>query len=525
MVKIGHASINEKNTISGGKAGDNNTKEVCFRSWYNKPWSYVLRPKDKNIAEKMAKACEDGCMNDCIGYSQPHRNSLKQQAKLCGMDLSRIKTDCECDCSSFMTVCAECAGIAIPYNGTNAPTTSTMKDAFISTKYFQLLTDDKYLTNDKYLQRGDILVAIGKHTIMVLENGELSNTTNVDTIITPTNLVVDLSVSQGNVDFVKLKSSGIKRVILRSTTKNLQPDVKFKEYLSGARNNGFDIEVYKLSYAKNINESVIEANSVIQLLKSCNLKTRIWLDLEDKAQIPLGKGGILAIATAFLQTCQNAGYDVGIYCNLLEWYNNYIHDDLKNKYKFWIARYGKNSGIIDNTYKPNVGEIGWQYTSKGSVVGINADVDISIFYDTYKAVQEQTGASQSVTEGIRINNVVNASSLNVRSHPALIAPILSRLNRNEKVAIYGYFNNWYAIDMGLSEWVSADYILTATGTVTATKLNYRQDAGTNAKTLGQYSHGDKVKILNKKKASNGKTWYLCIDNKERFGWASSEYIK
>lgn len=517
MVMIGHASISENNSIDGQK-GDQTLKEVCTRDYYLKSWTCLLRPKDPNKAEIMARSCEKGCANQNIGYAQPTRNTLRQEAEKVNFDLSKVGL-CNCDCSSFMSVCAESAGIAIPYSYGNAPTTKTMRTAFLSTGEFDLLLDSIYLTSPNFLKRGDILVAEGKHTVMVLSDGSLANKT------VNSNLVVDLSVSQGNVDFVKLKSSGIKRVILRSTTKNLQPDVKFKEYLSGARNNGFDIEVYKLSYAKNINESVIEANSVIQLLQSCNLKTRIWLDLEDKSQIPLGKGGILAIATAFLQTCQNAGYDVGIYCNLLEWYNNYIHDDLKNKYKFWIARYGKNSGIIDNTYKPNVGEIGWQYTSKGSVVGINTNVDISVFYDTYKAVQGQIGASTCVTWGILINNTVNASSLNVRSHPALIAPILSKLNRNEKVTIYGYFGNWYAIDMGLSEWVSADYIVTSVGTVIANKLNYRQDAGTDAKILGQYSCGDKVKILNKKKASDGKIWYLCLGDNERFGWASSEHIK
>lgn len=515
---IGHASQNEFKGGTGGKKGDQTGKEVCEREYYLNGWNILLRPKDPLKAERMVDACRKGCANQNIGYDKSTRNTLRQEAVKVNFDLSKVGL-CNCDCSSFMSVCAESAGIAIPYSYGNAPTTKTMRTAFLSTGEFDLLLDSIYLTSPNFLKRGDILVAEGKHTVMVLSDGSLANKT------INSNLVVDLSVNQGNVDFVKLKSSGIKRVILRSTTKNLQPDVKFKEYLSGARNNGFDIEVYKLSYAKNINESVIEANSVIQLLQSCNLKTRIWLDLEDKSQIPLGKGGILAIATAFLQTCQNAGYDVGIYCNLLEWYNNYIHDDLKNKYKFWIARYGKNNGVIDNTYKPNVGEIGWQYTSKGSVIGINTNVDLSVFYDTYKAVQGQIGASTCVTEGIQINNTVNASSLNVRSHPAIIAPIISKLNRNEKVSIYGYFSNWYSIDMGLSEWVSADYILTSTGKVTANKLNYRQDAGTNANILGQYLNGEIVKILNKKKASDDKIWYLCLGTNERFGWASSEYIK
>lgn len=515
-LRIGHASCDERGLTRGGQIGDQKN-EVGFRDWYNKGWTCLLRPKDPNKAETMARSCEIVCNNPACGYDQSTRNSLRQEAIKTNFDFTKIGL-CNCDCSSFMSVCAESAGIAIPYNGGNAPTTSTMRTAFMSTGEFDLLLDTVYLTSPNFLKRGDILIAEGKHTVMVLDTATLADKTINST------LAVDLNSNQGTVDFVKLKSSGIKRVILRTTTKNLQPDIKFDEYLSGCRNNGFNVEVYKYSYALNTTDVVAEANSAIKLLQSCNLKTRIWLDLEDKSQIPLGKGGILAIATAFLQTCQNAGYDVGIYCNL-DWYKNYIHDDLKNKYKFWIARYGKNTGIIDNTYKPNVGEIGWQYASKGSVVGINTNVDLSVFYDTYKAVQEQIGASTCVTEGIQINNTVNASSLNVRSHPAIIAPIISKLNRNEKVSIYGYFSNWYAIDMGLSEWVSADYILTSTGKVITNKLNYRQDAGTNANILGQYLNGEIVKILNKKKASDGKIWYLCLGSNERFGWASSEYIK
>ena len=175
MSKIGHASIGEGNKARGGKAGDQTGKEVCFSSWYSKDWDYILRAKDKNIAERMALACEAGCRNDKVGYDMNQRNTLRTQAKLVGMDLSRISVDCECDCSSFMSVCAECAGIPIPYTNGNAPTTSSMKVAFLNTGYFDLITDKDYLTSDKYLHRGDILVKIGSHTIMALENGILAD--------------------------------------------------------------------------------------------------------------------------------------------------------------------------------------------------------------------------------------------------------------------------------------------------------------------------------------------------------------
>ena len=57
-VTIGHASIDENKNIKGGAAGDQTGKEVCTRSWYSKPWTSVIRPKDSAKAEKIAKAME-----------------------------------------------------------------------------------------------------------------------------------------------------------------------------------------------------------------------------------------------------------------------------------------------------------------------------------------------------------------------------------------------------------------------------------------------------------------------------------
>ena len=169
-VKIGHASISETGKIHG-EAGDSTSKEVCIRSWYKNSWHTVLRPIDEKVAEKMAVACEAGCLNNKIGYDQYQRNTLRTQAKAVNWDLSKITVPCECDCSSFMSVCAECAGIDIPYNGGTAPSTRTMVDAFKSTGEFKLLQESKYLLSDEYLKRGDVLVKNG-HTVMVLEDGK-----------------------------------------------------------------------------------------------------------------------------------------------------------------------------------------------------------------------------------------------------------------------------------------------------------------------------------------------------------------
>ena len=141
-LRIGHASMSETNSANGQK-GDQTGKEVVIRDWYNKPWTCLLRPKDPNKAEIMAQSCEKGCANNNIGYSQSTRNTLRQEAKKVNFNLSKVGL-CNCDCSSFMAVCAESAGIAIPYNSGNAPTTSTMRTAFLSTGEFDLLLDSIY---------------------------------------------------------------------------------------------------------------------------------------------------------------------------------------------------------------------------------------------------------------------------------------------------------------------------------------------------------------------------------------------
>lgn len=175
MIRIGHASISEnKNNGRDGKAklGDQNGKEVCIRSFYKYPWKYLLRCNDKNKAETMAKACETLCNNNCIGYDQSRRITLHNELKKLNYAYMKLTALCACDCSSFMTVCAECAGIFPAYNNGNAPVTANMITNFKNTGMFEVLTEG---INEEYnLRRGDILVGPpNTHTVMVLDDGEV----------------------------------------------------------------------------------------------------------------------------------------------------------------------------------------------------------------------------------------------------------------------------------------------------------------------------------------------------------------
>ena len=175
-MRIAHASIDENNKISGGQAGNQTGKEVCIREWYNKPWTVLLRHPDKQTRERIATIAETLASpptNRLIGYDQKNRNSLHNEARKQGynvLDFIGANVPCETDCSAFATCVCLFAGIkALEYND-NAPTTSTMKSAFKKAG-FSVLTESKYVSDTKYLAKGDILVKPGSHTVIVLDYG------------------------------------------------------------------------------------------------------------------------------------------------------------------------------------------------------------------------------------------------------------------------------------------------------------------------------------------------------------------
>lgn len=163
---IGHARHDENGKYSNGKAGDQTKDEVCITSWYNRPWNVCLRAKTAEVREKIARAMEQACANNAIGYDQNQRTTLYQKAKAVKWDLSKITEPCETDCSALVAVCVNAAGI----NVSGDIYTGNEKQALLNTKQFVALTDKKYLDNPNSLMRGDILLYEGHHTAVALED-------------------------------------------------------------------------------------------------------------------------------------------------------------------------------------------------------------------------------------------------------------------------------------------------------------------------------------------------------------------
>lgn len=160
IVKIGHAADTDRGLI--------------ISNWYNKPWTFVLRPKRREMAEKMVTACRNIIASGKVGYSQQYRNSLWKALKSAGFDPLKLEGRSFCDCSSLMAVCAKLAGSGLNLDGVNAPTTRTMKERFMATGDFDLLTDAKFTHSSDFLKAGDVLDVPNSHTVMALNDGLLT---------------------------------------------------------------------------------------------------------------------------------------------------------------------------------------------------------------------------------------------------------------------------------------------------------------------------------------------------------------
>ena len=93
-----------------------------------------------------------------------------------GYDLSKIKTKCNCDCSSLQNVAAVASGAQGVSYGSNGWTTSTMRAALEKAGY-KIITGKTYLSNSAYCVRGAIYVKPGSHTVCGLSNGSKAGQT------------------------------------------------------------------------------------------------------------------------------------------------------------------------------------------------------------------------------------------------------------------------------------------------------------------------------------------------------------
>lgn len=196
---------------------------------------------------------------------------------------------------------------------------------------------------------------------------------------------IDVSESQGNIDWKKVKQSGkVDFAIIRAGYGKNTVDEKFNDNTLGCSQNGIPYGFYWYSYAKNEDDAVAEAKKCIETIKDKNPVYPIFYDVEESSNVNY----INELSVAFCEYMKSQGYNCGIYsfATALE---SILSNENKEKYPIWAAEFGTNGKLSVYTGK----HVMFQYSCTGRVDGITGNVDLDYCYETYK---KSTTKTQSV---------------------------------------------------------------------------------------------------------------------------------
>lgn len=218
---------------------------------------------------------------------------------------------------------------------------------------------------------------------------------------------IDVSEYQGDIDWADVSSS-VDFVILRlcdfynsTDEEDIILDNKFLFNMNACELFNIPVGVYYFSRATTVEEARKEALFVADKLKSYSLEYPVYMDCETKELNQLMKNDPKSfedIVDASMEVLEGQGYFSGIYCNK-SYFDNISH--LSDRYSFWLTSnesYGdsvsfdrfstKNFPIL---YIPNNKQSMYQHSSKGTVNGIDGDVDINYSVKTLQKVIHDGG--------------------------------------------------------------------------------------------------------------------------------------
>ena len=193
-----------------------------------------------------------------------------------------------------------------------------------------------------------------------------------------TQIGIDVSKWQGDIDFDKIKDSGIEFVFVKLGGQNgiggdYYIDPKFERNIEGFTNIGIPVGLYFYSYANSPDNAKKDALWVIDQIKNYKVDLPIVFDWENWSsfnKFHVSFNTLTKSFESFAKTLKDSGYDTMLYSS-----KNYLENIwLKTNYPIWLAHYTKETDY-KGTYKC------WQRTSSAKIPGIIVNtVDFDICY-------------------------------------------------------------------------------------------------------------------------------------------------
>ncbi|WP_099205714.1 glycoside hydrolase family 25 protein [Scatolibacter rhodanostii] len=199
---------------------------------------------------------------------------------------------------------------------------------------------------------------------------------------------IDVSSHQQEIDWKKVKDSGIEFAIIRlgyrgMTEGGLFLDEFFHQNMEEALANDIPVGVYFFSQATSAKEAEEEAEFVLKEITEYQVSYPVVFDWEtviSQEETPrthnLDMEHLASFAEAFCKKVEEGGKTAAFYTNKHLGYSGFDLEHLKD-YDMWYAEYQPKPSFYYNFQI-------WQYTESGQVPGISTGVDINLAFKSYE---------------------------------------------------------------------------------------------------------------------------------------------
>ena len=284
---------------------------------------------------------------------------------------------------------------------------------------------------------------------------------------------IDISKWQGDFDFDAALKEGVKFAVVKGGggDSGLYVDSKFLRNYAEAKKRNLPVGTYWFSKALTVDEAEKEAEYFYKnVLQDRKFELPVYMDVEHKAMLALGKDKLTAIVKAWCEYLEKRGYFVGIYSSKA-YFDSYVNDAELQGYAHWVAQWSKTC-----TYK-NTDCLGmWQFGGEtnplrtNKVAGVVCDQDYMLV--DYPTMIKRAGKNGFVKKSIeelakeviagkygngverkealgddyeavqaKVNEILNAPKKELKVGSVVRVNVGARTYTNQRLAAFIYYRN------------------------------------------------------------------------------------
>lgn len=210
---------------------------------------------------------------------------------------------------------------------------------------------------------------------------------------------IDISRWQGDFPLANAVSSdGVEFAIIKcgGSDKGVYKDPQFENNYKKAKACGIPVGTYWFSKAMSVEEAQRDAEYCYELLKGKQFELPIYIDVENKQQLAVGKNKLTSIIDAFLSYLENKGYFVGIYSSE-SYFKTYMDDNyISKRWVKWVAAW--------RSTKPEGAQM-WQFGGETNKLRSNKIQGMTVDQD-YMFVDYPSIIKKAKLNGFGVDNTV-----------------------------------------------------------------------------------------------------------------------